>query len=159
MNTVSELNLLYKELEKNALNYDCNQIRDLFKACNNNKDNQKRQWEIDCFSFRIQGNQLKPMVINANNEKYPDLDNFSGEAYKYFMERLHNTEHPLLKARYAHVLWFSPQKEKFSYAKKTVDAYLELIILYEAKNKQKPYNNFGTNLFWIIQVIQGHGLL
>ena len=151
MASVNELNLLYEELEKTALDYNYERISELFvKIRNNNMSNQKTQWEIDCFSFRIVKNQLKSM-IERDNEKYPDLDTFSDETYNYYNERLNNTEHPLLKARYAHVLWFSPKKERFSYAKEAIDAYLKLIELYEGKNEYKPEKNYGMDLVGVIQ--------
>ena len=51
--------------------------------------------------------------------------------------RLENSSNPILKARYAHILWNSPKKHE-KYAKIAINSYLELLIFYEEKDKKDP---------------------
>ena len=61
---------------------------------------------------------------------YPDLNLFDEKTYQYLTTRLDVTNHPKLKARYAHILWCSPKKHK-KFAKIAIDSYLKLISTYE----------------------------
>ena len=61
---------------------------------------------------------------------YPRLDLFDETIYEYLITRLDATNQPKLKARYAHILWCSPQKHK-KFAKIAIDSYLKLISIYE----------------------------
>jgi hypothetical protein len=61
-----------------------------------------------------------------------------------------DTSNPILKARYAHVLWASPRKH-VQYAKQAVDFYLELVKVYEEKDKKTPKENYGIDVLDSIQ--------
>ena len=58
------------------------------------------------------------------------MDLFDETIYEYLITRLDTTNHPKLKARYAHILWCSPKKHK-KFAKIAIDSYLKLISIYE----------------------------
>jgi hypothetical protein len=86
------------------------------------------------------------MVNNKGEEiRYPDYDRFIDTTYDYIIERLSSTANPLLKARYAHILWFSPRKHG-KYAEIAIDAYLELVKLYEQKDRERPQEHFGLDI-------------
>jgi hypothetical protein len=61
------------------------------------------------------------------------------------IERLNSTNNPLLRARYSHILWCSPRRHA-KYAKIAVDSYLELIEIYEEKDKEAPQEHFGLDV-------------
>ena len=153
----SELESLYKHLEERALDYKhLHQIANLFQKIRDTmhekgrtEEEAKAQWEIDIFNFSIESNVIKPLWTAVNNEgkeiRYPNFDRFADVTYDYVIERLNSTSNPLLRARYAHVLWFSPRKHG-KYAQIAIDAYLALIKLFEQQDKQSPKEHYGLNV-------------
>jgi hypothetical protein len=153
----SDLESVYKYLEEKAGDYKYpHQISDLFQRIRDrmhvekNTDKEaKAQWEIDCFNFWIEDNEAKPLFTFANGRGksvgYPDFNRFNDSTYDYFAERLDSSTNPLLRARYAHILWFSPRKHG-KYAQIAIDSYLEVANLYEQKDKEKPRDHYGLDL-------------
>lgn len=115
----------------------------------NTDEETKAQWEIDCFNFRLEDNEAKPLCTFANKKggsvEYPDFNTFNDLTYDYFAERLDSSTNPLLRARYAHILWFSPRKHG-KYAQIAIDSYLEAANLYEQKDKERPLDHYGLDL-------------
>lgn len=154
---ISDLESLYKHLEEKAVDYKyLGQIANLFQKIRDGmhvkkkiEEETKAQWEIDTFNFSIESNIVKPLSTAVNNEgneiKYPSYDRFTDAAYNYIIERLNSTSNSLLKARYAHVLWFSPRKHG-KYAQIAIDAYLVLIKLYEQKDRERPKEHYGLDV-------------
>jgi len=152
----SDFKSLYAHLEERALDYKyLHQIADLFQRIRddmhqqqNAEEEAKAQWEMDVFNFSIEENVAQPLFTGTNAEgkeiEYPSYDNFSDATYDYINWRLGATKNPLLKARYAHVLWLSPRKHG-KYAQIAIDAYLDLIKCYEQKDKEAPENHFGLD--------------
>ena len=144
-------------MEERALDYKyLHQIADIFQKVRdemhmkqNVEEEKKAQWEIDIFNFSTKENKIQPLYTMTNDTgeeiKYPNYDRFDDSTYDYIIKRLNSTSHPLLKARYAHVLWFSPKKHG-KYAQIAIDAYLELIRLYEEKDKARPREHFGLDI-------------
>lgn len=162
MDDFDSLDSLHKHLEYNASSYKYphnvgvlfQKLRDSFhKNGETNKAN-VAQWEVDFFNFRLEKGEALTMW-EATDEKgklvtYPNYQNFDEDKYKYLIERLENTNNPLLKARYAHILWCSPRKHA-KYAKAAVDSYLELIDVYEHKDKDAPEEHFGLDVMRVMQ--------
>lgn len=154
---ISDLESLYKHFEEKAVDYKyLRQIANLFQKIRDEmhvkkkiEEETKAQWEIDTFNFSIESNIVKPLWTAVNNEgneiKYPSYDRFTDAAYDYIIERLNSTSNSLLKARYAHVLWFSPRKHG-KYAQIAIDAYLVLIKLYEQKDGERPKEHYGLDV-------------
>jgi len=152
----SDLESAYKHLEEKALDYKYlrqisetfQKIRDEMHKEQKSEEETKAQWEIDIFNFTIENNVVQPLYTMVNNKgeeiRYPDYDRFVDTAYDYIIERLSSTANPLLKARYAHILWFSPRKHG-KYAEIAIDAYLELVRLYEQKDLERPQEHFGLD--------------
>jgi hypothetical protein len=153
----SEIDELYKHLETDAGNYKyAHQIANLFQKLRDSKNEagqaeaaEKAQWEIDCFSFRTQSGELKCMFSGTDENgqpwEYPSISKLSEKELEYIEDRLKNTSNPILKSRYAHILWESSRKH-IKYAKLAVDSYLELVSFYERKDKEDPQAHNGPNV-------------
>ena len=164
MENFSSLQALYDHLEKNALNYKYShqignlfqKLRDLNENENNPDEKEKSQWEVDFFSFRLEEGKLKPMFakidMKGEQVKYPCVEKFDERICVYLASRLEITSNPFLKARYSHLLWLSPKKHQ-KYAIKSIDAYRELIKIYEKKDKINPANHFGLDIIEIVKVV------
>jgi hypothetical protein len=147
---------LYKHLEKKATDYTYYEISALFQKIRDkmhvdgNTDLEtKAQWEMDFFNFSIQRNVISPMWTMPDSEgniiSYPTYDNFTQDTYDFLINRLCSTYNSLLKARYAHILWFSPKKHG-KYAVMSIDGYLELLKIFEEKEKQNTEHHIGHDL-------------
>lgn len=162
MDDFDSLDSLYEHLERNAASYKYQhnigtlfqKLRDFFHKNNDTNKAKIAQWEVDFFNFRLeQGAALTMFEMTdekGNPVTYPNFQNFDEDKYQYLVERLENTSNPLLKARYAHILWCSPRKHA-KYAKAAVDSYLELIDVYERKDKDAPAEHFGLDVMRIMQ--------
>jgi hypothetical protein len=157
MEQFTGLDSLYKHLEEKALDYKFpNQIADLFRNLRDLKHKEKKtdevemaQWEIDFFSFMLEGGEARSMFTGTNEKgeviEYPTMSRFDEKAYDYLVGRLNKTRNPLLKARYSHILWATPKKHA-RYAQSAVDSYLELIRIYEKMDREKPEEHFGLDV-------------
>jgi len=162
MDDFNSLESLYTHLEDNASDYRCRhsigdlfqKLRDSFKKKGEAAKANLAQQEIDFFSFRLEKGEALPMWEmpdqNGKLVRFPSYHNFSDDEYKYLIKRFENGRNPVLKARYAHILWCSPKKHA-KYAKAAVDAYLELINVYEQKDKDNPREHFGRNVLDVVK--------
>jgi hypothetical protein len=157
MENFIDLKSLYNHLEKNAIDYKySHEIGNLFQKLRDLKRNENKldeaeiaQWEIDFFNFWIEEGELHPMFTVPNDKgdivEYPTLDRFDDRAYDYLIKRLNSVSNSLLKARYSNILWCSPEKHA-KYAKIAVDSYLDLIKIYEIKDKKEPQGHYGLDV-------------
>ncbi|XES76099.1 MAG: DUF4209 domain-containing protein [Candidatus Bathyarchaeia archaeon] len=161
MAEISDLDSLYRLLEEKAVDYKYREIANLFQKIRDkmhieNKSDleAKAQWEINIFNFSFAGNAVAPLYTQPDNEgklvSYPVYDAFVPQSYDYIIERLKSTHNPLLKAQYAHFLWFSPKKHG-DYAQLAIDNYLQLIKLYEQKDKDDPQKHFGFDVVRVVE--------
>ena len=143
MTDFNNLESLYKHLEDQALtDRHFHQARDLFKEFrdanqeNNPGESEKAQWEIYFLWFVLKKGELLPQWQETDEHgevrEYPDLNQFNEKTYEYLTERLNATDHPKLKAQYAHILWCSPKKHN-RFAEIAVDSYLKLVSIYEQR--------------------------
>lgn len=153
MDEFKDIPSLYKYLEEHALKYKYHQIADLFRVLRDRlskdekaSDAEKSQWEIDFFNFVIRDGEINPSFHSTDDKgnviEYPHLDRFNDKTYDYLISRFNSTNNALLKARYAHILWFSPRKNG-KYAQSAIDSYLELIDIYKDKDKIEPKEHYG----------------
>jgi len=156
-----DLDNLYKHLEEKATDYKHGQIANLFQKIRDKMHVEKKaeleamaQWETNIFNFGFVGNVVTPLRTLSNSDgrlvSYPTYDDFAPSSYDYIIQRLDSTNNPMLKARYAHVLWFSPKKHG-KYALLAIDSYLELIKLYEQKDKENPQKHFGFDVLNVLE--------
>ena len=153
----SNFESLYKHLEKNALEYkyshqisrEFQNLRDMKEKEKKRDEAEKAQWEMDFFNFRLGDGNLKPMATMTNDKgevvSIPDLNLFEEKDYNYLIARYETTSNPVLKARYAHILWCSPKKHN-KYGKAAVDAYLELVGLWESMDRKEPEEHYGLKV-------------
>jgi hypothetical protein len=141
-------------LERQAQDYlSSAEIEQLFikqvvalKKSDNETDAEKAQWERDFFSLTVSNGEIQPFARSYDDKgeihEFPDLKKSNDRQWSYLIERLGITTNPVLKARYSHILWSSPKKHG-DYAKSAIDNYLQLIKIYEAKDKEQPEKSFG----------------
>lgn len=99
------------------------------------------QWNMDFLSFVFRDNTLRPQVsgINKDNSvfEYPSLLNFNDKTYTHLEHRFKVTRNKYLKARFSHLLWFSPKKH-LKYARTAIDNYFMIIgELWEEETKSE----------------------
>lgn len=156
-----DLDNLYKHLEEKAIDYKYRDIANLFQKIRDKMHVEKKadleaiaQWEMNVFNFSITQNVVSPSwTLPDSNGKlvsHPTYDDFSPDSYDYIIRRLDSTNNPMLKTRYAHVLWWSPKKHG-KYAQLAIDGYLELIKLYEQKDKENPQKHFGFDVLSAVE--------
>jgi hypothetical protein len=150
----SDLDSLYTFLDGHAQDFlSVIEIEILFdklagvlKTSGNKEDFEKSKWETEFFFLMIANGEIRPSAQMKDDKgvcyDLPDLKKFDERQWAYLIERLDNTTNPVLKARYAHILWCSPKKHS-KYAKIAVDNYLLLTKIYEEKDKENPKKNFG----------------
>jgi len=158
----TELVELYKHLEDHAGDYKYphqisnhfQKIRDIKREGAQTAEAEKAQWEVDCFSFVMKDGELKPHFSGTDDKgrpwEYPDKTKLSDEALDYIENRLKSTPNPILRARYAHILWCSKRKHG-KYAKAATDAYLELVRFYEEKDKTDSQGHHGLDVLHSIE--------
>ena len=157
METFDSLDVIYSHLEEQANQYKYpTQIGDLFQRIRDKlhtenliAEAETAQWEIDFWHFVLTEGKLKPSFTgtDGNGEpfEFPDPKKFDHKTYDYLTKRLENSTNPVTKARYANILWNSPRKHT-RYAAAAVDAYLELIPVYEASDKASPKEHMGLDV-------------
>jgi hypothetical protein len=124
-------------------------MADALKTSGNETDGQRAQWEKDFFSVMVSNGEIQPLAVfyddKGERHEYPNLKKTADEQYQYLIKRFETTNSPVLKARYSHILWCSPKKHG-DYAKAAIDNYLQLIKIYEEKDREKPERNFGLDV-------------
>lgn len=133
-NTIEDV---YAFIDDNAYKFERNwDITDLWvkyrEKTVNEIEKQKSQWEIDCFLFDVKGSRLFSQIYSSISENevatYPDLNTIQKGVIRYLNERLENASNPLLKARYAHLLWKCPKEVKHNkFAIAALDNYIMAI--------------------------------
>lgn len=159
----AELDELYGYLEEHAGDHKYpHQIADLFKKIRDLKhesgktdEAQKSQWEMDCFNFMITKGELKPKFSGTDEKghpfEYPDKSRLNDEELDYIAGRFSRASNPILKARYAHILWSSRPRKHSKYAEAAIDSYLELVKFYEEKDKKDSHGHFGLDVLKCIE--------
>lgn len=124
-------------------------LRDKLSKDENLSDAEKAQWEIDFFNFVIRDGEINPSFQSTDDKghviEYPHFDRFNDQTYEYLINRFNYTDNIFLKARYAHILWFSPEKNG-KYAKSAIDSYLKLIEIYEENDRTEPNEHYGMSV-------------
>jgi hypothetical protein len=118
------------------------------KTSGNETDAQRALWENDFFSITVSNGEIQPLAVmyddRGERHEYPNLQQTDDEEWQYLIRRCRSTSCPILKARYSHILWSSPKKHG-EYAKVAIDNYLQLIKIFEDKDREKPEGNFGLD--------------
>jgi hypothetical protein len=129
----------YSELEAKASELErLEKISELFVAVRDHHKKQgeqvqahQAQLEIETFSFYPQAGSLKPQWSQTNpttgqSRTFPDLERYTESDVAHFKSRLEQSANPILRARYAHLLWESKARNS-DYAKAAIEAYREAI--------------------------------
>lgn len=165
-----DLESLYKYVEELALadrRFDQAQaLLKKFRDANqetNPAEAEKAQWEIYFLWFVLKEGELGPQWREADEHgqvcAYPDLSQFTESTYEYLASRLDATDHPKLKARYAHILWCSP-KEHHRFAEIAIASYLKLISIYEQRHDEgedfsQDISESAINAYSVVRQIKG----
>lgn len=151
-NTIDEV---YTFVDTNAYNLERNwDLTNLWVKYRNKttseEEKKKTQWEIDCFLFEIKGDRLFSQIYSASSKKgevkaYPDLNEIQKEVIEYVNCRVETSSNPILKARYAHLLWKCPIGIKHNkFAVIAINNYIQAIDDYcdqwkTEKHKETPF--------------------
>ena len=125
-----------------TLHQDC--IRD-----GNTLAAESARWEMVALAFALVEGAAKAEVGYEDGSEYPTEDDLGEDGIEYVKSRADRTTNPVLKARYAHLVWCF--KKNHLYARQAVDAYLGLIKQYEAKDLQDPEGHHGHAVLHCIQ--------
>jgi len=157
METFDTLEALYSHLDEKATRYKYpTQIGDLFQGIRDKLHAENlapgaeiAQQEIDFWHFVLADGKLKPTFTGTDGKgdpfEFPDIKKFDDNTFDYLVKRLENSTNPVTRARYANILWHSSRKHT-KYAAISVDAYLELIPVYEASDKASPEEHIGLDV-------------
>lgn len=151
---MDDLASLYRHLEDLWLDYEYSQrIGKLFEKIGNltiergnTEEAEQAQWEADFFFAHFERGDAKCI-------RFEKLDT---REYDYLKRRLSSSRSPLLRARYAHILWCSRSERHADHAKIATDAYLDLLRAYEVKQIECPTAHHGLNL--INAALNAHSL-
>ncbi|MBS1778732.1 MAG: DUF4209 domain-containing protein [Bacteroidetes bacterium] len=96
------------------------------------KEKQQLQWEIEVFLFSFIGGKIFSFSTSNGTSigevmEYPQLDQYQSEALEFIKRRAKDSTAALLKARYYHVLWKSPLKNK-NFAENAIENYITAIV-------------------------------
>jgi hypothetical protein len=109
-------------------------LADRFKANDMKAELNEAWWEMNAFDSVLKDGTLTWQFSGTNDNGdtvvYPDLNKLDMAAFEHYRERFCAVSHPLLKARYAHLLWQGPTKNS-KYAQAAADAYMGNIPLIE----------------------------
>jgi hypothetical protein len=156
MTDYSDLSALYEHLEQHAQEYSSSfeigqlfkNLAGIFKTTGNDIDAEKAQWETDFFSTMFFEGKSSPLASFYDDKgelhEYPNLEKTDERQWSYLIERFGTAKNPVLKARYSHILWCSPKKHG-DFAKAAIDNYLQLIKIYEEKDRYRPATHFGLD--------------
>lgn len=146
---------VYTFVDKNAYHLERNRdLTDLWVKYRNKTtselEKQKAQWEIDCFLFDIKGDRLFSQIYSADSEtgevkSYPSLNDIQKDVIEYVIRRVENSSNPILKAKYAHLLWKCSIGIKHNkFANTAIDNYIKALEDYcdqykSEKHKETPF--------------------
>ncbi len=105
-------------------------------------------WERYAFSLKFEDGDLATWCGHITQR-------FDDRIYSYIIQRLMDSSNPVLRARYAHLLWCSPRKE-INHVRIAVDSYLSLVEEYERWDKVPPDKRLGFEVIGAIR--NAHGL-
>ncbi len=156
MTEFPNLTSLLEHLEKHASDYSGAYIisslfetlyKTLAKGASNKNEIDQVLWEHKFFEIEFKDGTPADWCNRI-------LADFDGNTHDYAATRLETTQNPILRARYAHVLWSGPKKD-IDHAKIAIDSYLESAKVYEQKDRSKP-NEWGLEL--VFATLNAYGL-
>ncbi len=152
--SLDKLSTFYSELERKANSYiHIQQIVaefSRFKKENeyflNAHQAKTIQAEVDCFSFDHNEGTLKPEHSGVNTQgkcwEYPDLTIFNDETLSYLEKRWETAKNPVLRSRYAHVLWSHAKTRHNRFGHSAVEEYTKTIDIYEKAHARDPNRGY-----------------
>jgi len=141
--SLEKLNTFYSELERKVDSYihiqqiasEFSRFRKENESFLNAHQSKIIQAEIDCFSFDHGYGSLKPECSGVNTEgkcwEYPNLSLFDDETLSYLEKRWQTEKNPVLRSRYAHVLWSQPKTKHNRFGHSAGEEYTKTIGIYE----------------------------
>ncbi len=105
--------------------------------------------ESCCVYFEIRSGKFTPITTWALSDgthvNFPDICRFTLDDYDYIQSRLEKTKNPVLKARYAHILW-EGRKKHDDFARAAAENYFEAMKLYREQTFRNPEEQFWVRL-------------
>ena len=122
------------ELEKN---WDLTDLWVKFRnSTSSDSEKEMAQWEIDCHLFEVKGGQIFSQIYGSSDDEskittFPSLSNLQERVISYVTNRAKNSNTPLLKAKYFHLLWCTPKGVKNNrFASSAIENYISSIDRY-----------------------------
>ncbi|MEW6052006.1 MAG: DUF4209 domain-containing protein [Candidatus Zixiibacteriota bacterium] len=129
-------------------------LAEQFKAADKKAELSEAWWEMNAFDAVLKDGILHWQFSGTNDKGdtvvYPDLEKLEAAAFDHFGARLLTVTHPVLKARYAHLLWQGPTKNS-QYAQDAVDAYLLAIPIIERALTDHGRTGNGHELIAVVK--------
>ena len=105
--------------------------------------------ESCCVYFEIRSGKFSPISTWALSDgtlvNFPDICRFTSDDYDYIQSRLEKTKNPVLKARYAHILW-EGRKKHDDLAGAAAENYFEAMKLCREQTFKNPEEQFWVGL-------------
>ncbi len=152
----NNLQSLHDHLERHAADYaGAHRISSLFEAVYKLKEAEGKRNEADKALWERKFFAVQYEVSEPKNWCDHIVADFDENTYDYAATRLENTQNPILRARYAHVLWSGPNKV-IAHARIAIYSYLEAAKVYEQKDCSKPNERWGLEV--IFAILNAYGL-
>jgi hypothetical protein len=148
MNQYGSIVDIHAELERSASEYEyVSNIGDVFKTFFSGNPQLPKMEAHNCsteqlvFGFQLQNGQLSPMFSGTKNESeewaWPDLGDFDQNRLDYLKSRCSGSTNPILRSRYAHILWEHRSSKNRQFAEIAVDAYIDSAGIYEQNQNRR----------------------
>lgn len=150
------LKSLYNHLERHVADYaGAHRISSLFEAVYKLKEVEGKRNESDKALWERWFFALEFTAGEAENWCAHIKERFDQKIYAYAAKRLRSTQNPVLRARYAHILWCSPNKN-IDHAQIAVDCYIQAAKKYEQRDRKEPHGQWGFEV--IVSLQNAYGL-
>lgn len=152
----NNLKSLHNHLERYAPDYaGAHRISTLFEVVYKLKESDGKRNEADRALWERWFFGLRFTAGDVENWCGQITEMFDQETYVYAAERLRSTQNPVLKARYAHILWCGPNKN-IDHAQIAVDSYIQAAKAYEQKDCKEPLGQWGFEV--IVAILNAYSL-
>lgn len=138
------LTSLYNRLETCAADYPgAHRISSLFQVVYNKlKEDESKRNEADRALCEYRFFALRFTAGAVENWCDHITASFDSQTYTYAAERLRSTQNPVLRARYAHILWCSSNKN-IDHARDAIDSYIQTAKTYEREDRKETHGWCG----------------
>ncbi|MCU0323647.1 MAG: DUF4209 domain-containing protein [Spirosomaceae bacterium] len=108
---------------------------------------QKAKWELACIFFNFEEGNIFSQIFSSKVTPTLEQPQFDNKLTDYIIERAVESQNPLVKARYNHLLWRSPNYiKKNTYAIIAIENYLSAIQHYIDACNGNEYHEIASKI-------------